>query len=1599
MMERRQLLSTLVVTDTNDDTNPNSLRWAILQANSSPSGSGIEIDFNIPTAGGRTIHLASPLPAIDVQVMIDGTTEPGYQGSPLVEIDGSALSGAGNNGLVLTAGQSTVRGLSLVGFSDSAIVLTSGGGSAVAANYLGLTPSGTALPNQQGISLLGSSGNTIGAGTAGMGNVISGNTGDGILIEPGSGTGSTSNLIVGNQVGTSPDGLHAIANAGAGIDVAGASANVLGGPGQVFGNVLSGNVGPGIRVVGDASGTVIQGNLIGVALDRKTPLGNQGDGIQLENAPGTTIGGSELGDGNVIGANQGNGIDTAGDTAGLSVLGNSIGTDVTGALDLGNQQNGICLASSDNSIGGTVAGATNTIEYNGTGRVGAGVQLVGTVNQNTILSNSIYANAGLGINFGNGPTPNHAPGTPGPNDYQNYPVLSLAQNDGTEVMVQGSLSESPNTSYLVQFFASPQPDPSGYGQGKLLIGATDAQTDDQGNATFTAELPPAAAAGYYVSATATDPGGNTSEFAGDVAVQGQINLVLTGSATPNPVAAGSDLTYTLLVTNEGTSNAQDVMLSDQLPSMVSLVSSTPSQGYMVPQTGKGALQAFLGTINAGSSASVVVVVKTATNAVGTVTDTASVSSQGTDPDPAAESTTIDATVETAADLSVALAESPSPALAGGELTYTMTVSNQGPQTASSAVATLPVVAGLEFVSVSMPSGSASYADGQVVADLGDLPSGGQSVVTVVLRAIAAGSVTETASVSSDSLDPDPSNNTSTVTTEVGPACDLVVQISADTDVVANGVAFNYTVTVTNNGPSDANSVNLSDTLPSGVALVSDSTDAGVTPTVSDGIVSVALDTLAAGTSATLSLAVTTTAQPGSMLVDSATVQGAQADPDTANNSATLSLPVRGVSDLSVSATVQPGSGYVEQPLTFKVDVTNNGPADEPDAVLSAALPKGVEVDSTSSTQGGDPPVNQGILTADLGPLAAGQTAVVTLVVTPGASDVGTLTTGFSVEGQDYDPDLSNNTDVVAVPVAPSCDLAAVIVPSEAPAVAQVAWSFSAVVTNKGPSPATGVVAMIPLPAGVQFVSASSSEGDAPTEQAGALTADLGGIAPGGSASVTVVIAPTPSVSGGTVSLTASVAGDEYDSDPANNLASLSLTVAPSVDVALAMTSTPQVLPSGQVVTFTTSVANRGSTPATGVIVAVPPVNGLTFLTATPTQGTPALVSGQFFARLGNLAAGATATVTVEELAMAAGNYTLTATVSEDQYNLDQPAASASAFAEVVESPGTVKFGSGNYEVTDQSGMAVIPVVRMFGASGTITVQYQTVAVNATPGLDFIPVSGTLTLGPGQWSGSIQVPVLDDPYKAQDQFVDVTLSNPTGGALVGPPSTTLLRIHDVDPDLTPPSVSGLAWSGSSRDITSLTLTFTAPLDPAYATDDADYHLVTLAGGQQIPIASISYDPTRFAVTIVPQAAIPSGQYSQIQVVGVGPSAIRDLAGNLLDGVDNGVAGSDYTATFAQGTRLKYQDGSRNIVTINVRGAGYLEQVLDCNGNCEVLSLMGMVPHRTTIKGRIKRLKGGSGQTLIGRITGLGQFGDVKILLKTPPFRVAQLPFQRRGHYVL
>ena len=141
-------------------------------------------------------------------------------------------------------------------------------------------------------------------------------------------------------------------------------------------------------------------------------------------------------------------------------------------------------------------------------------------------------------------------------------------------------------------------------------------------------------------------------------------------------------------------------------------------------------------------------------------------------------------------------------------------------------------------------------------------------------------------------------------------------------------------------------------------------------------------------------------------------------------------------------------------------------------------------------------------------------------------------------------------------------------------------------------------------------------------------------------------------------------------------------------------------------------------------------------------------------------------------------------MTAQQNQLDPAAATATTTVTVLESPGTLQFSSSLYSVANTAGVAELSVVRTVGSLGTVTVNYQTVAINATPGLDFVPISGTLTLGPGQTVATIAVPILNDPWENHNDVVNLVLSSPGNGASLGPLSTTQLNIIDTDPDSRP-----------------------------------------------------------------------------------------------------------------------------------------------------------------------------------------------------------------------
>jgi thiol-disulfide isomerase/thioredoxin len=375
-----------------------SLREAIDNANLDSVGIST-ITFDI-AEGAQTIHVGSggygPLPVITEPVILDGTTQPGLARCPLIELDGTD-AGALANGLVITPGGSTVKGLVINRFQGNGIVLQSGGGNLIEGDYLGTNVSGTdALGNNTGVSIFNSPNNTVGGTVPGSLNIISGNLLDGVRI---TGPSATGNVVLGNRIGTDVTGTNALGNGRDGVLIfQSGGGNTIGGAAPGARNIISGNGSFGVSANGSYGvvleyetgvSDVVVGNYIGTDITGTHSLGNASGGVGAAGNVGARIGGFGPGEGNVISGNA-IGIDLQGDTNDV-VAGNDIGTDASGDNALGNSTAGVVLegGASNNLIGGTEDGSGNVISGNGV----AGIFLRGLASGNAIAGNRIGTNA------------------------------------------------------------------------------------------------------------------------------------------------------------------------------------------------------------------------------------------------------------------------------------------------------------------------------------------------------------------------------------------------------------------------------------------------------------------------------------------------------------------------------------------------------------------------------------------------------------------------------------------------------------------------------------------------------------------------------------------------------------------------------------------------------------------------------------------------------------------------------------------------------------------------------------------------------------------------------------------------------------------------------------------------------------------------------------------------------------------------------------------------------------------------------------------------------------------------------------------------------
>ncbi len=414
-----------------------------------------------------------------------GTDAAGTAARPNTGAGIAIFGGAQSN----TVGGTAAGARNIISGNPSGGVSISGvgtGANVVQGNTIGLGTTGAALPNSVGVSVFGGAkSNAIGGTVAGAGNVISGNTSQGVNI---ANSGTTLNVVAGNLIGTDGAGSAARPNSGAGISIfSGAQSNTIGGLATGAGNTVSGNTKQGLTVSAVGTSTnKVQGNRIGLTAAGTGALANGWSGIQAYGgATANTI------SRNYIAGNGNYGVTLSDSgTNGNLVQGNVVGRSTVGVA-VPNMWGGVALwgGAMSNQIGGTTTGAGNVIA----GNTSHGVLVMDTATTgNSIRGNAMAGNTGLGINLsggsqnGAGVTTNDVgDGDTGPNALQNYPVLTSAANGGT-LVVQGTLNSVASTTYRVEIFSSPAADPSTYGEANTYLGFVDVTTGAGGTSpTFT----------------------------------------------------------------------------------------------------------------------------------------------------------------------------------------------------------------------------------------------------------------------------------------------------------------------------------------------------------------------------------------------------------------------------------------------------------------------------------------------------------------------------------------------------------------------------------------------------------------------------------------------------------------------------------------------------------------------------------------------------------------------------------------------------------------------------------------------------------------------------------------------------------------------------------------------------------------------------------------------------------------------------------------------------------------------------------------------------------------------------------------------------------
>ena len=711
-----------------------------------------------------------------------------------------------------------------------------------------------------------------------------------------------------------------------------------------------------------------------------------------------------------------------------------------------------------------------------------------------------------------------------------------------------------------------------------------------------------------------------------VAPSADLSAGMTGPATVN---AGAALSYDVTITNNGPSSTSGtITVVDTLPAGATSASGSGTGWTCGAPSGGTITCTSTATIANTASFPTLTFAMTAPVNGGGVTNSATVSSSY-DSNATNDTASVGTTVTATADLQV-VKTGPNGVIAGQNITWTITVTNNGPSSASNVVVSDPDPANTTFVS------NSGGCTNPYPCNLGILTAG--QVVTInstySTSPSFSGNVTNTATVSSTTFDPNNANDSSTKVTNVGAQADLQITKTGPASTTPNQT-ITYTINYTNNGPSPATSVVISDPTPPGIAWVSNS---GACVTAFP----CSIGTVNAGQSGTITaMFFVPSNYTGTSISNTASILSPVNDPTTGNNSSTVVTNVAQTADVAVTKTGPPSASPGGN-VVYTITVTNNGPSSAGSVVVSDTTPAGLTFSSNSGACVTPYPCN-------LGTLTSGQSVTITTTYSVPSNYSGpSITNTASVTSGASDSNGANNNSTVVTPVLSQADLA---ITKSGPTAftpgANIVYTIN--VTNNGPLDALNVFVTDTAPAGVNFVSNS-----------GACTTpfpcSLGAILNGQTKTITATFNVSPGYASSSLTNTANVSTSTFETNLANNSSSTTANATPSTGADVSITKTgPGAAHQFEDITFTIVVTNNGPSTASNIVVSDPTPSGSVWLSNSGACTTA------FPCNIGTLAPAATATINATyRVASAGGQITNTATVTSTPTDTNTANNSATA---------------------------------------------------------------------------------------------------------------------------------------------------------------------------------------------------------------------------------------------------------------------------------------------------------------------------------------------------